>query len=154
MFRREWAARLQGSLDHVHPVAAQYIHSLVCWPWSSSTWVVGVKGLPQGHLSNGNEGGAGAVFSHPPPKFYPAGPGSWTSDLTSSLRYPLGHHMLPQKLSLTDTCCHLGCSIESSALPSCALCFRDTAEAPYFSLLHPHLHVREGYFIINCAFLQ
>ncbi|KAK0148634.1 Mitochondrial pyruvate carrier 1 [Merluccius polli] len=47
---------------HIHTwKAAQYNHSLTCWPLSSSTAAGGVKGLAQGHLSGGNEGGASAT---------------------------------------------------------------------------------------------
>ncbi|XP_044024018.1 uronyl 2-sulfotransferase a isoform X1 [Siniperca chuatsi] len=40
---------------HSHLEAVQYYHSLICWPLSSSTGAVGVKGLAKGHLSGGNE---------------------------------------------------------------------------------------------------
>lgn len=41
----------------IHLEAAQYNHSLICLPLSISSEVVGVKGLAQGKLSGGNEGG-------------------------------------------------------------------------------------------------
>ena len=45
--------------------AAQYNCSLICWPKSRSTGAAGVKGLAQGHLSNGNEERSSAAFHFP-----------------------------------------------------------------------------------------
>ena len=79
---------------HIHTVphsyleAAQYNHSLICWPLSSSTGAVGVKGLAQGHLSGGNEGGTSAVLSLSPPRFYPVGLGIEPTTSRSQARFP------------------------------------------------------------------
>lgn len=72
---------MQERPDPIHTVrhsyleAAQYNHSLTLLPLSSSTGVVEVKGLAQGHFSDGNEGGTSTDLSLSPPRFYPVGLG-------------------------------------------------------------------------------
>ena len=75
------------SHTHSYLEADQYNHSLICWPLISSTGAAGVKGLAQGHLSGGNEGGGSAAVSHSSPRFILPVPGIEPTTLRSQARF-------------------------------------------------------------------
>lgn len=48
---------------HIHTWKPLSTTSLICWPMSSSTGAVGIKGLAQRHLGDGDKGGSSAAFN-------------------------------------------------------------------------------------------
>lgn len=96
-----------------HLEAAQYSHSLTCWPLNSSAGAVGIKGLAQGRHSGVDEGGVCGAFSFHPTRFNPAGPGDWTGDLPVISSLPF---ILLANCQTLEGSCFQGCLVDHFSL--------------------------------------